>query len=62
MLAILKSLPLEAGLVAGLIRIVLGILIYAAAVWLLDVGKIRVYLANLFKQLSANHESTHYQA
>lgn len=62
MLMVLSYLTIGYGWVEGLIRILVGILVYSSAIYLLNVANIRYYLLNFFKSLYKPNESTHYSA
>lgn len=62
MLLILSNLSIGHGFIEGLIRILVGILVYSSAICLLNVGNVRNYLLISLKILSKPNESTHYSA
>lgn len=62
MLVILKNLPIGTGLIEGFIRILVGLIVYLAMVWLLNVGQIRLALVDFFKTVNKQNESTDYQS
>lgn len=62
MLILLNYLPIDTGLIEGFIRIVVGLCFYLAMIWLLNVGKVRLFLACFLKTMNKQNESTHYQA
>jgi O-antigen/teichoic acid export membrane protein len=62
MLILLNYLPIDIGLIEGFIRIVVGLCFYLAMIWLLNVGKARLFLACFLKTMNKQNESTHYQA
>lgn len=62
MLLILNQLAISYGLLAGVIRILVGVLVYSSAIYLLNVGNIRYSLHVFLKSMYKSHESTHYSA
>lgn len=62
MLIILNHLSIGYGWVEGVIRVLVGILVYSSVICLLNVANIRYYLLNFFKSLHKPNESTHYSA
>lgn len=62
MVIALNTLPLNHGLVEGMLRILLGAALYLGMIYLLDVGGIRVILVNFLKSLNKRNENTNYQS
>ncbi|TXH69275.1 MAG: polysaccharide biosynthesis protein [Thiothrix sp.] len=58
MFLILKYLPLEHGVLVGLLRIVVGVILYSFFIYYFNVQNIRFYLPNLLKGIHKSHEST----
>ncbi|WP_298610697.1 lipopolysaccharide biosynthesis protein [uncultured Thiothrix sp.] len=62
MLIILNQLAIGDGLVEGLVRVLVGVLVYSSAIYLLNVGNSKYYVLSFLKSMNKPHESTHYSA
>ena len=62
MLIALKNLPIGTGLLEGLVRILIGVILYLAMIWLLNISKVRLVLDDFLKTVNKRNESTHYQS